>query len=221
MHTPVQWWKAVRKYKKALGKHSHSGLLWWVSIRGMIQYGSQNSNVPPHEDHEEHQRVLHLASTFIQARSGAPPSPPSLASIFFLHNTPSLTSKAWISTTPSLPSDHGRCTTPPQLFPFHGGECTTPPSCAHPRWGGLHHLPPPAVPIQCGGGRTTPPHRHPFKGRDLFCPLQNWFGRGRVGCMKSTVSFMKSRCLCVKMVKTPHIHDSSYDHNKCPFFSLR
>ena len=36
--------------------------------------------------------------------------------------------------------------------------------------------------------------------------------------MKSTVSFMKSRCLCVKMVKTPHIHDSSYDHNKCPFF---
>ena len=36
--------------------------------------------------------------------------------------------------------------------------------------------------------------------------------------MKSTVSFMKSRCLCVKMVKTPHIHDSSYDHNKCPYF---
>ena len=36
--------------------------------------------------------------------------------------------------------------------------------------------------------------------------------------MKSTVSFMKGRCLCVKMVKTPHIHGSTYDHNKCPFF---
>ena len=36
--------------------------------------------------------------------------------------------------------------------------------------------------------------------------------------MKSRVSFMTSRCLCVKMAKTPHNHDSTYDHNKCPFF---